>query len=115
MGIDLSGKAVRAGQVASLLVLGGRRVAVKSPAVRSVEGHDVALPSWLAWSAQDRLHERALARMVLGAPGLTVADATFASGNLVSTAIDIQSWNRSLLSATVLSPATLQRIFTLGP
>ena len=59
-------KAVRAGQVASSLVLGGRRVAVKRPRVRSVDGHEVALPSWLAWSAQDPLHERALEQMVLG-------------------------------------------------
>ena len=59
-------KAVRAGQVASSLVLGGRRVAVKRPRVRSVDGHEVALPSWLAWSAQDPLSERALEQMVLG-------------------------------------------------
>jgi D-alanyl-D-alanine carboxypeptidase len=43
----------------------------------------------------------------------TVADAAFASGNLVSTPTDLQSWNRSLLNATLLSTATLREIFTL--
>jgi CubicO group peptidase (beta-lactamase class C family) len=43
----------------------------------------------------------------------TVADAVFASGNLVSTPTDLQSWNRSLLNAMLLSPATLRQIFTL--
>lgn len=43
----------------------------------------------------------------------TVADATFASGNLVSTPTDLQKWNRSLLNSTILSPATLKEIYTL--
>src|SRR5438445_3679326 len=42
--------ALRAGHVASSLVLGGRRVAVSRPRVRSVEGHEVGLPSWQQWS-----------------------------------------------------------------
>ena len=43
----------------------------------------------------------------------TVADAVLASGNLVSTPTDLQSWNRSLLNAALLTPATLRQIFTL--
>jgi hypothetical protein len=30
------------------------------PRVRSVDGHEAALPSWLKWSAQDPLHKHAL-------------------------------------------------------
>ncbi len=43
----------------------------------------------------------------------TRADAAFASGNLVSTAGDMQRWNRSLLGATLLTRETLQRMFTV--
>ncbi len=43
----------------------------------------------------------------------TVADAAFASGNLVSTAGDMQLWNRSLLDATILSRASLRAMFAI--
>jgi putative transposase len=63
----LSGRqAVRAGHIGSSLVLGGRRVSVARPRVRSVEGHELSLPSWREWSARDPLTERALEQMVLG-------------------------------------------------
>jgi len=59
-------QALRVGHVASSLVLGGRRVAVRRPRVRSVDGHELSLPSWGEWSARDPLTERALEQMVLG-------------------------------------------------
>ena len=59
-------EASRAGHVASSLVLGGRRVAVNRPRVRSVEGHELKLPSWQEWSARDPLQQRAVEQMVLG-------------------------------------------------
>ena len=59
-------QALRAGHVASSLVLGGRRVAVARPRARSVEGRELRLPSWREWSARDPLGERALEQMVLG-------------------------------------------------
>src|ERR1700736_771312 len=59
-------QALRAGHVASSLVLGGRRVAVNRPRARSVEGRELRLPSWREWSARDPLDERALEQMVLG-------------------------------------------------
>jgi hypothetical protein len=46
-------QALRAGHVASSLVLGGRRVAVQLPRARSVEGRELRLPSWREWSARD--------------------------------------------------------------
>src|SRR5271166_1700927 len=45
-------EALRAGHVASSLVLGGRRVAVNRPRVRSAEGHELKLPNWQEWSAR---------------------------------------------------------------
>jgi putative transposase len=59
-------RALRAGHVASSLVLGGRRVAVSRPRARSVEGCELKLPSWREWSARDPLEARALEQMVLG-------------------------------------------------
>jgi putative transposase len=59
-------QALRAGHVASSLVLGGRRVAVQRPRARTVEGSELRLPSWREWSARDPLDERALEQMVLG-------------------------------------------------
>jgi CubicO group peptidase (beta-lactamase class C family) len=41
----------------------------------------------------------------------TRADKAFASGNLVSTAADIQRWDRSLFNATILSRTSLHKMF----
>jgi transposase-like protein len=58
--------AKRAGHVGGELVLGGRRVHVKRPRARSVEGHELTLPSWKQFSVEDPLHERALEQMLVG-------------------------------------------------
>jgi len=59
-------RALRGGHVPSSLVLGGRRVAVRRPRVRGVEGHELKLLSWRQWSAQDPLAQRVMEQMVLG-------------------------------------------------
>jgi putative transposase len=59
-------QALRAGHVASSLVLGGRRVAVQRPRARSVAGRELRLPSRREWSARDPLEQRAVEQMVLG-------------------------------------------------
>ena len=59
-------QAVRAGHVPSSLVLGGRRVEIQRPRVRSSDGHELGLPSWPAWSSRDPLDERAFEQMVVG-------------------------------------------------
>src|SRR5216683_4314824 len=43
-------QALRAGHVASSLVLGGRRVAVQRPRARGLAGRELKLPSWQEWS-----------------------------------------------------------------
>jgi putative transposase len=58
--------AVRAGSVPSSLSLGGRRVEVERPRARSVDGQELSLPSWQAWSARDPLERRALEQMLVG-------------------------------------------------
>jgi len=64
---DPDRKASRAGYAPEAeLVLGGRRVGVKRPRVRSRDGQEVALPSWAKFAAEDPLNERAVEQMVLG-------------------------------------------------
>jgi putative transposase len=50
----------------SSLVLGGRRVAVRKPRVRRIDGSEVSLPSWERYSREDPLDERAVEQMVVG-------------------------------------------------
>src|SRR6266852_6587889 len=59
-------QALRAGHVASSLVLGGRRVAVQRPRARGVAGRELKLPGWQGWSARDPLEARAVEQMVVG-------------------------------------------------
>lgn len=56
----------RAGHVGGELVMGGRRVSVKRPRARSVDGREVELPSWKHFSVEDPLHDRALTQMLVG-------------------------------------------------
>jgi len=58
--------AMRAGHAKSSLSLGGRRAEIGRPRVRSRDGHELALPSWEAWSARDPLQRRAVEQMILG-------------------------------------------------
>jgi putative transposase len=57
---------MRAGSVPSALSLGGLRVEVERPRARSVEGRELSLPSWRAWSARDPLEQRAVEQMLVG-------------------------------------------------
>jgi putative transposase len=58
--------ALRAGSVPSSLSLGGRRVEVDRPRARSVNGQELSLPSWRAWSGRDPLERRAIEQMLVG-------------------------------------------------
>lgn len=59
-------RATRAGYAQGELVLGGRRVAIRRPRVRSTDGKEVPLPSWEKFSAEDPLTARALEQMLVG-------------------------------------------------
>ena len=59
-------QAHRTGHAPGELVLGGRRVGARRPRARTVDGREVELPSWAAFSAEDPLTERALEQMLVG-------------------------------------------------
>lgn len=56
----------RAGHAPGELSLGGRRVNVSRPRVRSVDGVEVPLTTWDAVAGGDALNKRAMAQMVIG-------------------------------------------------
>jgi len=65
--VHLPGRhAHRAGSAPGELVMGGRRVQVRRPRARTVDGHEVELPTWAAFGAEDPLHERAVEQMLVG-------------------------------------------------
>lgn len=57
--------ASRAGSVASEVVLGGRKVAVRRPRVRA-EGHEVSLPTFQVMAQTDPLNRRVVEQMLVG-------------------------------------------------
>ena len=63
---DAERQAYRHGHCPGSLVMGGRRVTLPRPRVRSLDGHELELPAWKQWSDEDPLEERALAQMLLG-------------------------------------------------
>jgi transposase-like protein len=59
-------RARRAGSAPGELVMGGRRVQVRRPRARTLDGQEVQLPSWTAFGTEDPLHERAVEQMLVG-------------------------------------------------
>jgi len=58
--------ATRSGHADGELALGGRRMRVRRPRVRSVDGDEVTLETWERFAAADPLTPRAVEQMVLG-------------------------------------------------
>jgi putative transposase len=56
----------RSGSAPGELVMGGRRVQVRRPRARTLDGKEVTLPSWTAFGAEDPLDERAVEQMLVG-------------------------------------------------
>jgi putative transposase len=56
----------RGGHAMGELALGGRRVSVRRPRARTMDGQEVTLPSWRSFSDEDPLHARAVEQMVVG-------------------------------------------------
>jgi len=59
-------QARRSGSAPGELVMGGRRVRVRRPRARTLDGQEVQLPSWTSFGAEDPLHERAVEQMLVG-------------------------------------------------
>lgn len=56
----------RSGTAPSELVLGGRRVSLRRPRVRTMDGQELELDSWQHFAEEDPLDERAMEQMVIG-------------------------------------------------
>jgi len=56
----------RAGHVRGELAMGGRRVELKRPRVRSVDGRELPLPTWERFAGEDPLGVRAYEQMMIG-------------------------------------------------
>jgi transposase-like protein len=56
----------RAGHAPGELAMGGRRVEVRRPRVRSVEGRELPLPTWEHFAGLDPLGQRAYEQMLVG-------------------------------------------------
>jgi len=59
-------EARRSGSAPGELVIGGRRVQVRRPRARTLDGKEVQLPSWTKFGAEDPLDERAVEQMLVG-------------------------------------------------
>lgn len=59
-------QARRSGSAPGELVMGGRRVQVRRPRARTLDGQEVQLPTWTSFGAEDPLHERAVEQMLIG-------------------------------------------------
>lgn len=59
-------QAHRSGSAPGELVMGGRRVQVRRPRARTLDGKEVQLPSWTEFGAEDPLNERAVEQMLVG-------------------------------------------------
>lgn len=59
-------EAVRNGHADGSLVLGGRRLTMRRPRAIKRNGEEAQLPSWVKFSNEDPLHERAVEQMVVG-------------------------------------------------
>ena len=59
-------RAYRAGSAPGELVMGGRRVHVRRPRARTVDGREAELPSWATFAVEDPLRERAVEQMLIG-------------------------------------------------
>lgn len=59
-------RAYRHGHEEGVLVLGGRKVRVPKPRVRTVAGEELELPTWAALRGEDPLDERVQSQLVLG-------------------------------------------------
>ena len=59
-------QAYRHGYDQGQLVLGGRKVSVRKPRCRSVDGEEIQLPSWLEMALEDPLRRRMVEQMLIG-------------------------------------------------
>jgi putative transposase len=59
-------RAYRHGHDEGSLVFGGRKIRVKKPRIRSMEGEELELPTWRRMACQDPLRDRVVEQILLG-------------------------------------------------
>jgi putative transposase len=89
-------QAYRHGAEPSSLPLGGRRVAVTKPRVRSVAGEELSLPTWRTLAERDLLSELALSRMLAG-----VSTRRYASAGLEPVGPEVEARARGTSKSAV--------------
>ena len=82
---DPDRSAVRSGTAPSQLVLGGRRVSLRRPRVRTMDGQEVELESWEHFADEDPLDERAMEQMTIGVSTRKYDRSLERSGDEIST------------------------------
>lgn len=103
-------RAHRAGSAPGELVMGGRRVQVRRPRTRTVDGRELELPSWRAFAAEDPLHERAVEQMLIG-----VSTRSYArSLEPVPTELAVRGTSRSAVSRRFVAATEKQMAEWLG-
>lgn len=85
--------AYRHGHAAGELVLGGRRVRLRRPRVRSLQGSELPLPTWEFCRGEDPLNQRAVAQIAAG-----VATRQYAGSLEAFDGLDTFSDGRSAVS-----------------
>lgn len=91
----------RHGKAPGVAVLGGRKVRIDRPRVRTCDGREVELPTWAQFSQEDPLDERAVEQMLLGVSTRRYeASLEPLDGRVESTAISRSSVSRRFVAKT---------------
>jgi len=93
---DAERTAYRHGAERSSLPLGGRRVPLTRPRVRSLEGEELGLPTWRALAERDLLSELAVSRMLAG-----VSTRRYAQAGLEPVGSEIEATARGTSKSAV--------------
>jgi len=97
-------QAYRSGSAASEITLGGRRIAMRRPRARSVEGEELELPSFAVFANRDPLDEHTLSSI---AAGVTTRQYALTLERLPAAEQD-RSSSRSSVSCRFVALSTLQ-------
>ena len=93
-------QAYRHGREPSRLSVGGRRVRMDKPRVRSVAGTEMALPTWERYRDQDPLGHRALEQILCGVSSRKYQRSLESIGDLETSGITKSSVSRQFVART---------------
>lgn len=90
----------RAGHAPGELAMGGRRVAVKRPRARSVDGQELPLPTWEHFAGLDPLGDRACEQMLVGVATRSYARSLEPLGDVKARGTSKSAVSRRFVAAT---------------